>query len=77
MNGERYEEYLERLETEDWLLLAAVLLLPWAFGGVEVWAYRPASLLIALAAAVALVKRGAAGLGLNRRSRWRSGGRRR
>ena len=30
----------EPLEAEDFLVLAAVLLLPWAFGGVEVWAYR-------------------------------------
>jgi len=70
VRGERYEEYLERLEVEDWLLLAAVVLLPWAFGGVEVWAYRPASLLISVAAAVALFKRGAAGLGLGREARW-------
>jgi O-antigen ligase len=59
-----------RLGLEDYLLLAAVLLLPWAFGGVEIWAYRSAALLLVSAAAVCLFKRGAEGLGLDRRARW-------
>ena len=44
----------ERLESEDYLAIAAVWLLPWAFGGVEIWAYRSAALLLAAAAAVSL-----------------------
>ncbi len=63
---ERAQDFLEVLEAEDYLLLLAVLLLPWAFGGVEIWAYRSASLLIAAGAAVAIAKHGAAGLGLGR-----------
>ena len=63
-------EALEGLELEDYLLLAAVVLLPWAFGGVEIWAYRGASFLLASAAVVALWKHGWAGLGLDRRARW-------
>jgi len=58
------------LATEDFLLLAAVLLLPWAFGGVELWAYRGAALLLAAAAASALVRQGLAGLGLGRGRLW-------
>jgi hypothetical protein len=58
------------LELEDFLLLAAVLVLPWAFGGVEIWAYRSASLLLAASAAVALWRDGWAGLGLDRTARW-------
>jgi len=58
------------LEAEDYPLLAAVLLLPWAFGGVELWAFRSAAFLIAVAAAIALNKNGWAGLGLDRRSIW-------
>ena len=48
---------------EDFLLLGAVLLLPWAFGGVEIWAYRSASLLLVAAAAVALLRRRLVGAG--------------
>jgi len=59
-----------RLRLEDVLLLAAVVGLPWAFGGVEQWAYRAAAFLIVLAAAVALWREGPAGLGLTRRSLW-------
>jgi tetratricopeptide (TPR) repeat protein/O-antigen ligase len=59
-----------RLRIEDYLLLAAVLLLPWAFGGVELWAYRSAALLLASSAACALAREGGAGLGLGRGSRW-------
>ncbi len=69
MIGER-DEYLERLAVEDCLLLAAVVLLPWAFGGVEVWAYRSSALLIALAAGIAIVRHGPAGLGLGRGALW-------
>jgi O-antigen ligase len=58
------------LELEDYLLLAAVLLLPWAFGGVEIWAFRSAALLLVSAASVCLIKRGVAGLGLDRNARW-------
>ena len=39
----------EYLQPQDLILLAAITLLPWAFGGVEVWAYRAAAFLIALA----------------------------
>ncbi len=60
----------EALEAEDYLILAAVLFLPWAFGGVQIWAYRPAALLLAAAAAVAFAKRGWSGLGLDRGARW-------
>ncbi len=38
------------LDLSDRLLLAAVALLPWAFGGIEIWAYRSAGLLIVVAA---------------------------
>ncbi len=58
------------VRAEDLPLLAAVLLLPWVFGGVELWAYRSASLLLALAAAAALVREGFAGLGLDRDRAW-------
>jgi O-antigen ligase len=60
----------EPLEIEDFLLLAAVVLLPWAFGGVELWAYRCAGFLLAAAAASSLLRHGWSGLGLGRRSRW-------
>lgn len=53
-----------RLGLEDLLLLAAILLLPWAFGGVEIWAYRIAAFLLVSGAGVALWKRGPAGWGL-------------
>jgi O-antigen ligase len=58
------------LELEDYLLLAPVLLLPWAFGGVPIWAYRSAALLLVAAASVSLWKRGWAGWGLRRGSGW-------
>ena len=60
----------DRLRIEDYLVLAAALLLPWAFGGVELWAYRSAALLLAASAACALAREGAAGLGLGRGTRW-------
>jgi tetratricopeptide (TPR) repeat protein len=59
-----------RLAVEDYLLLAAVVLMPWAFGGVEIWAYRTGALLLVSAAAFSLAKRGWDGLGLDRRARW-------
>ncbi len=55
---------------EDVLVLAAALLLPWAYGGVRIWAYRSAAFLLAAAAAAALARNGPAGLGLDRRARW-------
>ncbi len=58
------------LEWEDRLLLPAIVLLPWAFGGVEIWAFRSAALLLVLGAAVALVRHGPAGWGLDRGARW-------
>jgi O-antigen ligase len=58
------------LAAEDGLVLGAVLLLPWAFGGVELWAYRSAALLLVGAAAIALLRRGWAGLALDRGARW-------
>ena len=58
------------LEVEDYLLLAPVVLLPWAFGGVEIWAYRTAALLLVAAASVCLWKRGTDGLGLVRPWGW-------
>lgn len=60
----------DALEWEDYLLLAAVVLLPWAFGGVEIWAHRSAALLLVTSGAIALVRGGWDGLGLDRRSRW-------
>lgn len=59
-----------RLAVEDYLLLAAVVLMPWAFGGVEIWAYRTGALLLVSAAALSLAKSGWDGLGLDRRARW-------
>ena len=52
------------IDIEDVLLLVAIVLLPWAFGGVEPWAFHGAALLIALAGAVALVRNGWSGWGL-------------
>jgi O-antigen ligase len=59
-----------KLALEDYLVLAAAVLLPWAFGGVEIWAFRSAALLLVGAAAVAVVRGGAEGLGLDRGARW-------
>jgi len=55
---------------QDVLVLAAVVGLPWFWGGVGLDAYRTAAALIALAAGWALIRRGAAGLGLNRGLLW-------
>jgi len=65
-----FAEALDCFECEDYLVLSAVVFLPWAFGGVEIWAYRLAALLLSVAGAVSLTKHGAAGLGLTRRSSW-------
>lgn len=58
------------LEAEDWPLLAAVCALPWAFGGVEIWAYRSAAFLIAVAAFIAVSRSGWAGILPARDRRW-------
>ena len=60
----------DQLEFEDYLLLTTVSLLPWAFGGVDMWSYRCASLLVLAAASLALWKRGWAGWGLGRGAGW-------
>src|SRR6185295_12014729 len=57
------------LALEDHLLLSAILLLPWAFGGVEIWAFRFAAFLLVSGASVALWKRGPRAWGLERGSR--------
>ncbi len=59
-----------RIELQDYLLLAAVLALPWAFGGVDAWASRTASFLLVAAACVTLAREGFRGLGWQRRSLW-------
>lgn len=61
---------MRRLRLEDLLVLGTALALPWAYGGVELWAYRGAGFLLALAAAAALVREGWGGLGLDRRALW-------
>jgi len=48
---------LETLDLSDRLMLAAVVLLPWAFGGIEIWAYRGAAFLIAASVTLRLVGR--------------------
>jgi O-antigen ligase len=58
------------LELEDYLVLASVILLPWAFGGPEIWAHRSAALLLVGAACVSLWKHGWSGWGLRRGSGW-------
>ncbi len=58
------------LGLEDVLLLAAVVALPWFWGGVDLDAYRTAAAVVALAAGWALVRHGFSGLGLGRRALW-------
>jgi O-antigen ligase len=58
------------LEAVDVLVLAAVVALPWCWGGVDLEFYRSAAAVIALAAGWALMRDGAAGLGLGRRGVW-------
>jgi len=59
-----------RLRVEDYLVLGAVLFLPWAFGGVVLWGHRTSALLLIAAAAWAVTRDGPRGLGLDRRARW-------
>ena len=42
MRGPRNWLSIESLDLPDRLLLLAVVVLPWAFGGVEIWAFRSA-----------------------------------
>ena len=72
MNDRRrpYPYPSRRVALEDVFLLTAVLLLPWAYAGVQLWAYRSAALLLAAAAAAALARNGAAGLGLDKKGAW-------
>ncbi|ANM29051.1 hypothetical protein ABI59_04765 [Acidobacteria bacterium Mor1] len=64
-------EFLEVLDLEDYLLLAAVCILPWLLGGVSMWAYRPVAFLLVTGAGLALIRDGWNGLGLGGgRSRW-------
>ena len=59
------------VELEDWLLLPAIGLLPWAFGGVEMWAFRVAAFLIVGAVCVVLWKSGPRSLGIGQAGeRW-------
>ncbi len=58
------------MEAEDWPLLTAVCLLPWAFGGVEIWAYRLAAFLIAVAVFIAMARSGWSGIVPARDRRW-------
>lgn len=57
------------LELEDLLLLGAILLLPWGFGGVPVYAYRSAAFLIVLALFLTVARRGPRALHLDK-LRW-------
>jgi O-antigen ligase len=70
MSRQAGSERAGALGAEDVLLLAAVVVLPWFWGGVELDAYRTAAAIVALAAGWALVRHGFAGLGLGRRSLW-------
>jgi O-antigen ligase len=63
-------EALEVLEVEDYLVLTPIVLLPWAFGGVEIWAYRSAALLLVAGAGLVLARDGWSGLFRWRDSRW-------
>jgi hypothetical protein len=58
------------LGLEDVFLLAAVVALPWFWGGVGLDAYRTAAAVIALAAGWALVCHGVSGLGLEGGAAW-------
>lgn len=58
------------MEAEDWPLLAAVCALPWAFGGVEIWAYRTAALLVVVAAFIAVARTGWEGIVPRQDRRW-------
>lgn len=58
------------LRTQDVLLLATAVGLPWFWGGVPLDVYRTAAAVVAIAAAWALIRGGAAGLGLSRGVSW-------
>jgi len=58
------------LAAQDILVLAAVVALPWFWGGVGLEAYRSAAAVVALAAGWALMRQGASGLGLGRGGSW-------
>ena len=58
------------LEAEDYPLLAAICFLPWAFGGVEIWAYRSAAFLIALSVLFTVARSGWDGILPARDRRW-------
>jgi len=61
---------MRRLRAEGLLVLLVALALPWAYGGVELWAYRGAGFLLALAAAIALSRSGWRGLRLDGGAAW-------
>jgi hypothetical protein len=61
---------LEVLAAEDVLVLAAVVALPWFYGGVGLGAYRAAAAIVAIASGWALARRGASGLGFGRNTLW-------
>jgi O-antigen ligase len=63
-------EALDVLDVEDYLVLTPIALLPWAFGGVEIWAYRSAALLLVAGAGLILARDGWSGLFRWRDSRW-------
>jgi O-antigen ligase len=58
------------LGAEDVLLLAAVVGLPWFWGGVNLAAYRTAAAVVASAAGWALFRRGFSGLAVGRGTLW-------
>ena len=58
------------LGAQDVLVLAAVVALPWFWGGVGLDAYRTAAAVVGLAAGWALMRQGASGLGLGRGEFW-------
>jgi O-antigen ligase len=73
MNGApvgRLGRLREAFELEDYVLLVAVTGLPWAFGGVPIWSFRTAALLIVCAGAIAVFREGAPALMQRRRSAW-------
>lgn len=63
-------DLVDVLAAEDVLVLAAVVVLPWFYGGVGLGAYRTAAAVIAAASGWALARRGASGLGLGRQTLW-------
>jgi hypothetical protein len=63
-------DVVDLLAVEDVLVLAAVVALPWFYGGVGLGAYRAAAAFVAVAAGFALARRGPSGLGLGRETLW-------